>query len=421
MGAARPERKTEDDSTSESTRADVTISEESANSVRPRGKLHALLALLCVVAASSQAQAHRLGEGYIILNVADHGISGRIELNLEDVDDAMKLDQNGDGVVNSAELNASLDRLRQYVEPRVKIGTKEDWWSLKFSGHELASYPLGNYVKLPFVVEDTGTVPDNIEVEYRLLFDHDDNQKGLLVIEENARLDFKNANETVSKLFTAESPVQTVDLTVVPTSNVFLLFIKEGIWHIWIGLDHILFLVALLLSSVRNREQPWWEPVQSFRPAIWEVAKVVTLFTIAHSITLALASLRIVELPGALIETIIAGSIVVAALDNIVPIFKGRIGWIVFGFGLFHGLGFASVLSHLTLSQASLATTLVGFNLGVEIGQIAIICVVFPVLYALRKKTAYPNWVQRGLSSVLIVMGVVWMIERTLDVTILGI
>lgn len=384
--------------------------------LRVAGFLAALM--LC---GPGTAEAHRLGEGYIILSVADDGISGRLELNLEDLDDAMSLDRNDDGVIDQAELDASLDRIRAYVEPLVQIGTEEKWWKLTYSGHELASYPLGKYVKLPFVVENTGVVPDEIRIDYRLLFDHDDSQKGLLVIEENERIGFKNADETVSQLFTPDSPIQTVDLTVVPTSNVFGLFVKEGIWHIWIGLDHILFLIALLLPSVRNRDEPWWKPVDGFRPAFWEVAKIVTLFTVAHSITLALASLRIVELPGALVETIIAGSIVVAAFDNIVPIFKGRIGWVVFGFGLFHGLGFASVLSHLTLSQTSLVTTLLGFNIGVEIGQIAIICVAFPVLYLLRKQAWYPNGVQRGLSVVLIVLGVSWMIERTFDVTLLGI
>lgn len=378
-------------------------------------------AVIVLFLVTPSAQAHRLGEGYIILTVADTEISGRIELNLEDVDDALSIDQNGDGVVNQTELDASSDRIRDYVVPRVGIGTPGNAWTLKFSGHELASYPLGIYVKLPFTVQNTDRVPDEIQIEYRILFDHDDNQKGLLVIEENQRIGFKNADETVSQLFTADTPIQTVDLTEVPTRNVFLLFVKEGVWHIWIGLDHILFLLALLLPSVRNREQPWWEPVKGFRPAFWEVAKVVTLFTVAHSITLALASLRIVELPGWIVETIIAGSIVVAAIDNVIPIFKGKIGWIIFGFGLFHGLGFASVLSHLTLSQTSLVTTLLGFNLGVEIGQIAIICVVFPVLYGLRSMKWYPNVIQRGVSILLIVMGVVWMLERSFDMTILGI
>lgn len=157
-----------------------------------------------------------------------------------------------------------------------------------------------------------------------------------------------------------------------------------------------------------------------FKSALWGVLKVVTLFTVAHSITLALASLRIVTLPGFIVESIIAASIVIAAVDNIRPIFGRRIGWIVFGFGLFHGLGFASVLSHLTLSQASLVTTLLGFNVGVEIGQVVIIAAVFPILFALRKAKWYPNGVQRGLSVLLIALGSAWMIERLFDVTIVG-
>ncbi len=379
-----------------------------------------LFLLTCLALSPTSAFAHRLGEGYIILNVGNDSISGRIELNLDDVDDALALDKDGDGVIDESELNAALPKLREYVAPRVRIGHDNTWWQMKYDGHSLANYPLGNYVVLPFVVEDPGTVPDIIQIDYRLLFDHDENQKGLLIIEENQRIGFTNQDEAVSQLFNADYPVQDVDLTKIPTHNMVLLFIKEGIWHIWIGLDHILFLVALLLPSVRAREKPWWEPVEGFKPAVWEVLKVVTLFTVAHSMTLALASLRIITLPGFIVESIIAASIVIAAVDNIKPIFNKRIGWIVFGFGLFHGLGFASVLSHVTLSQASLVTTLVGFNVGVEIGQIAIIGVVFPVLFSLRKAKWYPNGIQRGLSVLLILLGTAWMIERLFDVTIVG-
>ncbi len=380
----------------------------------------AVIFIVLVALLGTPAQAHRLGEGYIILKVGNESISGRIELNLEDVDDALKVDQDGNGVIDETELQAAMPRIQEYVTPRVRIGREDSWWEIEYQDHSLASYPLGNYLVMPFEVQDTGKVPDNIQIDYQLLFDHDDRQKGLLIIEENQRIGFTNADEAVSQLFNVDYPIQTVDLTQIPTQNMLMLFIKEGVWHIWIGLDHILFLVALLLPSVRAREEPWWKPVEGFKPAFWAVVKVVTLFTIAHSITLALASFRIVELPGYIVESIIAGSIIVAAFDNIVPIFKGRIGWIIFGFGLFHGLGFASVLSPLTLSQASLATTLFGFNVGVEIGQIVIICCVFPVLYALRKAKWYPNLIQRGLSVVLIVLGVCWVIERLGDITILG-
>lgn len=376
--------------------------------------------LLGLTLLANQASAHRLGEGYIILDVGEDTLSGRIELNLDDVDDALELDRDGDGVIDPAELDASLSRLREYVEPRIKIGTDATWWQITYSGHELANYPLGNYVVLPFEAQPAGAVPDKIRIEYELLFDHDDNQKGLLVIEKNSRIGFENNSEIVSTLFNQDRSLQTVDLTEFPQQNLLGHFIKEGIWHIWIGLDHILFLIALLLPSVRNREEPWWKPVEKFQSAFWQVLKVVTLFTIAHSVTLALASMQIVQLPGYLVETIIAGSIVVAAIDNIYPVFKGNIGWVVFVFGLFHGLGFANVLAPLTLSQVSIATTLLGFNIGVELGQLAIICVAFPILFAIRRNSWYPSVIQRGLSSLLVILGVCWMIERMFDMTIVG-
>jgi len=381
-----------------------------------------IAAVILFLISGPGAYAHELGEGYIILNVRNEALFGRLELNLDDLDDALGLDQNSDGAIDTAEIAASHDRVQEYVQPRVRVGTEQQWWTLHFGEPELASHPIGNFLAMPFAVEQTGTVPDEIVVEYRLLFDHDESQKGMLVIESNERIGWENTEKAVSMLFNSDNSSQTVDLTQIPVQNVFLMFIREGVWHIWIGLDHILFLVALLLPSVTMRtKEGTLRPVPDFSRAIWQVIKVVTLFTVAHSISLALACFQIVTLPGWLIESIIAGSIVIAAFDNIVPVFRGHIGWVVFGFGLFHGLGFASVLAPLMLSESSLVTTLLGFNVGVELGQIAIICVAFPVLFLLRKSAIYNPWIQQGLSLILILLGLCWMIERSFDVTIVGI
>ena len=166
------------------------------------------------------------------------------------------------------------------------------------------------------------------------------------------------------------------------------------------------------MVSVLRRSGREWTSVGGFVPALINVAKVVTLFTVAHSITLSLAALGLVSLSPRIVESIIALSVVAAALNNIRPLFGDWTWTVVFGFGLFHGFGFATVLGHLTLNQTALVLTLLGFNLGVEIGQLAVIAVTFPVLFAIRMSTAYTRLLLPTGSAAIALVAMFWFIQR---------
>ena len=142
---------------------------------------------------------------------------------------------------------------------------------------------------------------------------------------------------------------------------------------------------------------------------------VVTAFTIAHSITLALAALSVIELPSRLVESAIAASVLLAALNNLWPVVqRGR--WLVaFAFGLVHGFGFASVLADLGLPQDSLLLALVGFNLGVEAGQLVIVGAFLPLAYAARHTWMYRRMVFVGGSLAIALVASLWMVERVFD------
>ena len=371
---------------------------------------------------STTANAHRLGESYIFLQIRQELIEGRIELHTEDADSKFELDQDSDGKVSSEEIEAKLDTIRTYVSERFRIGDGTSDYSVEIKpGFTLLQLSIGDFIQLDFSTSTIANMPNEIELTYEVFFDHSDAQTGLLVMEVNEKLQLKNDDETVSLVFEPSEPTQMLDLTKPPRRGTLARFIWEGVWHIWIGLDHILFLVALLLASVMNRETTPWQPVETFRSGLWNVVKIATIFTVAHSITLGLAATGVVSFPSWIVESIIAVSIMIAAFDNIVPLFGKRISLIVFVFGLFHGLGFASVLGHLALSQKSLFTTLLGFNVGVELGQIAIICVVFPILFKLRNLKLYRPLVLYGGSVVLILLGLNWVIDRSLGITILEI
>jgi hypothetical protein len=195
----------------------------------------------------------------------------------------------------------------------------------------------------------------------------------------------------------------------------FWIFVKEGIWHIWTGYDHILFLLALLLPALLSWREQRWHGAIAIRPVILNVLKIVTAFTLAHSLTLALAVLHIVNLPTRWVESVIAASVLIAAANNLIPLFRDR-GWIVaFGFGLIHGFGFANALDEAGLPRQALAMALVGFNCGVEIGQLAIVSLFVPVAYQFRNTSAYQNFVLRGGSVLVMMLAAVLMTQRILN------
>lgn len=192
----------------------------------------------------------------------------------------------------------------------------------------------------------------------------------------------------------------------------FIVFTIEGVWHIWIGIDHILFLIALLLPSVLALRNGKWMPVGNFKDAFKNVLKVVTAFTVAHSVTLTLATLDIVTLPSKWVEVVIAISVVLAALNNIFPKVSDKVWMVAFGFGLIHGFGFASVLGDLNLPTGTLAVALLSFNIGVEIGQMAIVVAFFPIIFALRKHSFYQPIKLRLGSVVIALIACGWIVDR---------
>ena len=202
--------------------------------------------------------------------------------------------------------------------------------------------------------------------------------------------------------------------------SVLRAYLLEGIWHIWIGFDHILFLLTLLLPAVLVYRRSRWQSVDSLRPAVMDTLRIATAFTVAHSITLALAVLEIVSLPPRLVESAIALSVLVTALNNLRPVFPTSRWLLAFGFGLVHGFGFAGVLVNLGLPGDALAISLLGFNLGVEIGQLAIVACVFPVIALLRHTRLYRTWMFGGGSTVAAIIATVWIFERILDYKVLG-
>lgn len=369
-----------------------------------------LLLALAALLLALNAHAHKPSDSYLALEIEGNAVSGQWDIALRDLDFAIGLDADGDGAITWGEVRAKQAEIAAYALSHLQLAAEGQSCPATVKEHLVDEHTDGMYAVLRFSAL-CPAIRDNLQMHYSLFFDIDPQHKGLL------RLQYKGAASTA--IFAPENATQRFSLGRPNRWTQFIDYGREGVWHIWIGFDHILFLLALLLPAVAVRRPDGWQPVAGFRPAFWSVLKIVTAFTIAHSITLSLATLGIVSLPSRWVESTIAASIVVAALNNVFPLFQERRWLMAFLFGLIHGFGFAAVLTDLGLPQQALILALVGFNLGVEAGQLAIVSVFLPLAYALRKTRFYRSGVLLGGSAAIMMVALIWFAERAFNLKLL--
>ncbi|QCB48509.1 HupE/UreJ family protein [Hydrogenophaga sp. PAMC20947] len=368
------------------------------------------LLICCWLLLCGPVLAHKASDSYLVLNVQGSQVSGQWDIALRDIDFALGLDADGSGDITWGELRARHDAVAAWAFSALTL-ERGGVCPLKVTQHQVDEHTDGAYAVLTFTATcptDTG----DLALEYRLLFDLDGLHRGLL------RLDLDGL--THSSVLAPDSRRQVFSGESVSRLRQFRQFLEQGVWHIWIGFDHILFLLSLLLPVVLVRANDGWRGVNRLGEAGREVLWVVTSFTLAHSITLSLAALGYISLPSRLVESAIALSVVLAAFNNIVPLFDRRRWLVAFGFGLIHGFGFASVLAELGLPQQTLVLSLVGFNLGVEAGQLAIVVALLPVIFWLRNTAFYRRGILVGGSLLIMLLALVWLAERVLDLKLIS-
>jgi HupE / UreJ protein len=361
------------------------------------------LLLLFWVLAGTSAQAHVASNGFLELNAQGRDLTGSIELAVRDVELAVGVDADGDGRITWGELRAAEPRLDAYLEPRLMLSAENRSCEMRFGSLRVNARVDGHYAYLPLSAHCALPVRE-LEIRYRILDDVDPSHRGLLRL---------SAGTTVQAVVLGGSrPTMTLAIDRSAPWHTFAGYFEAGTAHIFGGIDHLLFLLSLLLPAVLRRRGPHWEPVECGRPAFWSILKVVTAFTLAHSITLSLAAFNLVHLPSRLTESVIAASIIVAALNNVVPVVTDSRARIAFAFGLLHGFGFASVLAEMGLPAGARLACLVAFNLGIEAGQLAVVTAVMPLAYALRHLNAYRRAILPWGSAAIAGIALVWFIER---------
>jgi hypothetical protein len=378
-----------------------------------RARLAGIALILGSFLCAGSAFAHKPSDSYLALEINGDRISGQWDIALRDLEYAIGLDANGDGEITWGEVRARHADIAAYALARLALRVDGRACELRPDAHLVDDHSDGAYEVLKFsaVCPPSATSPQALDIDYSLFFDFDAQHEGLL------RLVADGA--TTTGVFSADRRTQHFALRDISASQQFLAFARQGVWHIWIGFDHILFLLSLLLPAVLVFRERRWMPVDRFRPAFWDVVRVVTSFTLAHSITLSLAALEVVTLPSRLVESTIALSVVLAALNNVRPVIEGRRWLMAFVFGLIHGFGFAGVLADLGLPRDALLLALVGFNLGVEGGQLAIVAIFLPLAFLLRETPLYRRGIMAGGSVLIAMVAAIWFIERAFAIRIL--
>jgi hypothetical protein len=364
------------------------------------------LALLFVcLLAGPLAQAHIASNGFLTLNVDGSRVSGAIELAIRDGELAVGLDRDGNGKVTWGELKSSQEAMQKYVQGHLRLTGADGPCRLEFAPVEVNDRVDGGYLWLP-ITAACGSALKRLSIDYRLLDAEDPSHRGLLTL-------FANGAAQTAVLG-GGAGIRQFELTHVSSGSAFIEYLRAGIWHIWSGIDHLLFLLSLLLPAVLLRRHNRWDAVTIAAPAFLNIVKVVTAFTLAHSITLSLAAFDVIRLPSRITESVIAASIIIAALNNVFPrVTEGR--WrIAFAFGLLHGFGFASVLAEMGLPKGARLVSLVAFNLGVEVGQLVVVLAVMPLAYFLRATRFYRRGIMPWGSSAIACLALFWFVQRAL-------
>ncbi|HVS23956.1 MAG TPA: HupE/UreJ family protein [Gammaproteobacteria bacterium] len=360
-----------------------------------------MAAAVLLLLATSSALAHDPSRSLLKLAIEGDEVHGRLDVSLRDLEDAVGLDADGDYAITWREVEQHRDDVERYARQRLAIAADGAACAL---GARLGSVDLhggATYAVLDLRAE-CPTAPRRLRVDYGLMFDVDGAHRSLLEIGSGAA--------ATTAVLSAEHPSLEVEVAKLSAWSSLGRFVAEGVWHIWHGYDHLAFVLLLLVPIVlgaRRAEE------LGVRAAAAEILRVVTAFTLAHSLTLALATLGIVNVPSRLIESAIALSVLIAALSNVAPRVPRLGARLAFCFGLVHGLGFATALRDLGTDGAGMLVSLAGFNLGVEAGQLAVVSAVMPVLFAVRSLRGWPPQLLKwSCSAACGGLAVVWIVQR---------
>jgi hypothetical protein len=356
------------------------------------------------------AEAHQASMSWSTVQVGEGGaVDYTLQLSARDLYEVLKLDR--DREATDDEITRGADALFKYVFERVRVTSDGEVCPLE-RGTATVLHQNDRFAELRFVARCPRI--GVLGVDYGLFFELDPRHTAELKVIVGGKSVVQELSKGLQHFEWKLGDSST------PQSLGILTYIGHGMMHIYTGYDHIAFVIGLLLvAAVCWRDEKW--QVRGLGAGVPYVLKIVTAFTLAHSMTLILAALDVISLPSRFVESAIAASIVYVAVENVwVGDPRGR--WpLAFGFGLVHGLGFAASLRPL-LPKTGAVVPLLAFNVGVELGQLSIVLLLLPMLHAVARAAAegYRRWVVLGGSAIIGALGAIWLAERILDVKIVS-
>ena len=356
--------------------------------------LSRIIALIFLLSFAQFSAAHDPGLSSADLTIKAQGVDAKITFALQDIEAFVPMDSDQDAEVSNAEREAVKPKIAEWVIQGIQL--KLDGQVVQPSAAGVVNFDEKNNAFIEFNYSQTPS--QQLQLQANFLSKLPNTHKQFLSIKNVA------GHGLGEKMLSQQDHAFTLllaDNGESHTAPTFMGFLELGIEHILTGYDHLLFLFSLLVVT---RE-------------FWAAFKIITFFTIAHSITLALAAMNLVDIPSSIVEPLIAATIIYVGVENIIrgdhP--KGR-QWLTFFFGLIHGFGFAAVLREMGISslETGILVPLFSFNLGVELGQITVAAIVLPIVWWLHKKPAIEPYLTKVCSVIASLAGAYWLIERTL-------
>jgi len=328
-----------------------------------------------------------LSSAEVVLN--EKGVDVSITFALQDTESFAPMDKDGDAEVIASERESSKPEVAALIAKELEVTLNNQ--TVKPSAIENVTFDAQNNAHLLFHYQPAAT---SLKMQLLFLNKLPDGHKQVVTIKDATG---KNLSE---KMLTQQDNVIELNLAAGESSSLFKDFFVLGIEHILTGYDHLLFLFALLIVTHR----------------FWLAFGIITFFTIAHSITLAIAGMNLVTIPSTIVEPLIAASIIYVGAENLIrkeP--KGR-KYLTFAFGLIHGFGFAAVLQEMNITsiESGILVPLFSFNLGVETGQLIVTSISLPLIWWLHTKPIVEKYFVPVCSIIVCLAGGFWLIERTL-------
>ena len=360
-----------------------------------RAVLGAILVISFSLLSLQDATAHDPGLSSLTIRQRTNSLEATLTLAVKDAAQLVELDEDHDGIVTQAEFARSRPQLEATVERQVVITAAE-----KVIKNKSVHSRLDENNNVEVLLNFDAVAFSNLEIQSKLIASLPLGHRQYLQIQNSTgQTLFERLLSATTDRATVQVPHTEASTVAIEAVRSFTNFLCLGVKHILTGYDHLLFLFGLLLVA----------------RGFFSSLGIITSFTIAHSITLAVATLHVVQIPSRIVEPLIAASIVFVGIENLL---RGDIPtarrMVAFGFGLIHGFGFASALREAGIGSGTggILLPLFSFNLGVELGQIMVAAVALPIIWKLRENPIFIARWAPACSAAVVLLGSFWFVQR---------